>query len=261
MTQEQLAGKVFVTVQAVSLWETGKSTPDVYRIAAIAEALGVKRGELIDDSAVTVPQWMLKDALFSAEHMAKKLRGFAREEGLPETERAVGYAVEKHAGQVRKASPYAPEPVPYVTHPLLMACQAHAMGIRDDAVLAAALLHDVCEDCGAEPEELPFSEAVRRTVALLTKSYPLDRDAYYGAIAKDPAACFVKALDRCHNVSGMALCFSKEKIIDYTEETETYVLPLLDVIKYADGYHDAAFLLKYQILSVLESVKAAVLRL
>ena len=29
----------------------------------------------------------------------------------------------------------------------------------------------------------------------------------------------------------------------------------------ADGYHDAAFLLKYQILSVLESVKAAVLRL
>ena len=113
-----------------------------------------------------------------------------------------------------------------------------------------------------KPEELPFSERVRGIVDLLTKPKEgFDEDLYYHAIRRDPDACFVKALDRCSNVSGMALCFSKERIIAYTEETEKHVLPLLDVIKYTDRYYDASFLLKYQILSVVESVKAAVLRL
>ena len=112
--------------------------------------------------------WVLHDEIFNSKHMMDKLNRFADEEGLVETKKALKYAAEKHTGAVRKGSPYAGT-IPYIIHPLTMACQAHAMGIRDDRVLSVCLLHDVCEDCGVTPEELPFSKDVQKSVALLTK--------------------------------------------------------------------------------------------
>ena len=47
MTQEELAEKLFVTRQAVSAWETGKSQPDLETLERIAAALGVEVTELI----------------------------------------------------------------------------------------------------------------------------------------------------------------------------------------------------------------------
>ncbi len=56
----------------------------------------------------------------------------------------------------------------YIVQPLNMACHALEMGIYDDAVIVAALLHDVREDCDIAPDKLPVSETVRRAVSLLT---------------------------------------------------------------------------------------------
>ena len=54
----------------------------------------------------------------------------------------------------------------------------------------------------------------------------------------------------------MAGCFSREKLIEYVDETQDCVLPLLAVLKHEyPQYSDAAFLLKYQIISLLECVK------
>ncbi len=47
MTQDDLAGKLHVVRQTVSSWETGKTTPDLESLAAIAEALEVDIKELI----------------------------------------------------------------------------------------------------------------------------------------------------------------------------------------------------------------------
>jgi (p)ppGpp synthase/HD superfamily hydrolase len=147
--------------------------------------------------------------------------------------------------------------VPYIIHPLMMACHAHALGIRDNAVLAVIMLHDVCEDCGVSPEELPFPENIRHSVALLTKYEGQPTVQYYEGIKSDSCACIVKALDRCNNVSTMASSFSKKKLIEYVDETEQYVYPLLDHIKreYLE-YRDAVFVIKYQILSTIETIKA-----
>ena len=41
ITQEELAVKLNVSRQAVSKWETGESLPDLYKLALLAEALGV----------------------------------------------------------------------------------------------------------------------------------------------------------------------------------------------------------------------------
>lgn len=168
-----------------------------------------------------------------------------------------------HAGQSRES--FGAEKIPYAVHPLIMACQAHAMGVRQDEVLAACLLHDVCEDCGVEPDELPFSQEVRDAVRLLTKRkerfMELGRqaanDEYYRAIRSNRTAMLVKCLDRCGNLSAMATAFTAQRMVRYIEETETYVLPLLEEMKnrFLD-LDDAAFLLKYQILSLLETQKA-----
>ena len=70
--------------------------------------------------------------------MRRKLKRFAAEEGLAQTARAIDYAYDAHAGQVRKPSVFSDAQVPYIFHPFVMACHAHALGIRDDAVLACA---------------------------------------------------------------------------------------------------------------------------
>ena len=90
----------------------------------------------------------IRSRLFKEDNMYRRLRDFAVAEGLSETYRALRYISKQHAGQFRKPGRYTSEKVPYINHPLLMACQAHAFGIRDDSLLAAALLHDVVEDTG-----------------------------------------------------------------------------------------------------------------
>ena len=42
MTQEQMAEKLFVTRQTVSLWENGKNQPDIQTLERIAECFGVE---------------------------------------------------------------------------------------------------------------------------------------------------------------------------------------------------------------------------
>ena len=66
----------------------------------------------------------------------------------------------------------------------------------------------------------------------------------------------VKVIDRCNNLSTMAGSFSREQMDRYIAETEAYILPILDMLKerYPE-YSDIAFLVKYQILSILETIK------
>lgn len=264
MTQQQLADKVHVTQQAVQQWEKNDSLTDYSKVIDVAKALGVTPRYLISNEE---PMWVLHDEIFDPEKMYTRLAAIAQTENLHDTAAALPYARQKHEGMTRKASSFATEDVPYMIHPLMMACHAYAMGIHSDKVLAAILLHDVCEDCGVKPEELPVSETVRHTVALLTKpklqgdaseeDYRKRDAAYYAGIAADPDASIVKVIDRCNNVSMMSLSFSDDKLREYITETETYVMPLLRSIKHKDPeYADAVFLVEYQLRSALESIKA-----
>ena len=81
--------------------------------------------------------------------------------------------------------------------------RALALGLEDDDLLSACLLHDVCEDCGVKPEELPVSDAAKEAVRLLTKpeifeKTDKDETAYYNGIAGNRIATMVKLLDRYH---------------------------------------------------------------
>ena len=266
LTQAALAERLFVTPQAVSQWERDITIPDTDKLADIAAALHTTVNKLTDGEAVG-QDWTIADALFSPEHMYSRIAVTSELEGLRETSAALRFMKKAHEGQYRKPSLFSDTKVPYITHPLMMACHAHALGIREDKILATILLHDVCEDCGVAPEDLPFSEEVREAVRLLSfQVMPSETRAdakkrYYAAIAENRIARIVKILDRCNNISTMASSFTQKKLVAYVDETETYVMPLLEQAKYAiPEYADAFYLLKYHMRSVLESIKAMATR-
>ena len=266
LTQAALAERLFVTPQAVSQWERDITIPDTDKLADIAAALHTTVNKLTDGEAAG-KDWTIADALFSPEHMYSRIAVTSELEGLRETSAALRFMKKAHEGQYRKPSLFSDTKVPYITHPLMMACHAHALGIREDKVLATILLHDVCEDCGVAPEDLPFSEEVREAVRLLSfQVMPSETRAdakkrYYAAIAENRIARIVKILDRCNNISTMASSFTQKKLVAYVDETETYVMPLLEQAKYAiPEYVDAFYLLKYHMRSVLESIKAMATR-
>ena len=176
---------------------------------------------------------------------------------MEQTLRALAFARTKHEGQMRKSGE------PYIVHPLTMACNALSMGIREDAVIATILLHDVCEDCGVALSELPVNAEVRRAVELMTftvmegETKENAKVRYYNMMLESRPATLCKLIDRCHNVSSMAGAFSKEKLIAYIEETRHFVLPLLRKTKAAyPNDSDVLFVLKYHICSVVDSIEA-----
>ncbi len=261
LTQEELATQVFVTTQAVSQWENGKTTPLPANYSRIADALQLSVSELLAaelSENAAGPNWTIREKMFSETHMYTRLRTIAEAEHLIQLDKALTYAQEQHADAFRKPTRFHKDSqVPYIIHPLMMACHAHALGIRDDAVFAVIMLHDVCEDCGVLPKELPFPENIQHSVSLLTKREGQPTAEYYEGIKSDPCACIVKALDRCNNVATMASSFSRKKLIEYVDETEQYVYPLLDHIKHEYmEYRDVIFVIKYQLLSTIETIKA-----
>lgn len=197
----------------------------------------------------------MEKVVFSADKMYTYIRGYATGREMKQTLRALSFARDKHAGQLRKSGE------PYLVHPLTMACHALSLGIQDDDIIASILLHDVCEDCGVPLCELPVSDAVRRCVEMLTftvmdgETKETAKNRYYNALLQSREAAIAKLIDRCHNVSSMAGTFSVEKLQSYINETRHYVLPLLRKIKrqYPDE-SDTLFVLKYHITSVVDAI-------
>lgn len=195
--------------------------------------------------------------VFDTDKMFTFMKGVAVSHKLKDTLVAINIARKKHENQQRKDGER------YLIHPLTMACNAVSMGIIDDVMLAALLLHDVVEDCKTSVEELPISRETKTVVSLLTFEVEEGEDKeqakvrYYNAIAKNKFAALCKLIDRCHNVSTMAGVFTKEKLLSYIEETRQYIIPLYRKAK--DSYPEYScelFILKYQIVSLINSIEA-----
>ena len=255
-TQSEIAEKLGVSFQAVSLWERGETTPELDKLVELASLFGVSLDWLIagrhEERILPEFEELLSDRLFDEQHMYTYVKTYANVREMPQTVKALAFAREQHKGQVRKGI----DKVPYIYHPLLMACHALAMGLDDDDIVAASLLHDVCEDCGVSPDELPAGDTVKTAVRILTKEPGYDEEEYYRSISENPIATMVKLLDRCSNVSGMAAGFSRDKLAEYIRETERLVYPLLDRAKTEyPMYSNQLFLIKYHMSSVVEAVK------
>jgi (p)ppGpp synthase/HD superfamily hydrolase len=94
-------------------------------------------------------------------------------ERSPLTREALAFADERHAGQTRDI-----DDLPFVTHPVEVACLLHEGGYPDE-VVAAGVLHDVVEDTDAELSDLEacFGSRVAELVKAVTDDPSIDDDA------------------------------------------------------------------------------------
>ena len=130
----------------------------------------------------------------------------SHEQNLELIEKAIAYATEKHAGQMRKSGE------PYINHLINVAYILATLRVGPSTI-AAGLLHDVLEDCGISKEELTkaFDAEIATIVESVTKIGNIkfiDEKEYMAvnhrkifiAMAKDIRVILVKLVDRLHNM-------------------------------------------------------------
>lgn len=192
------------------------------------------------------------------------LRGYLKGRDFNYAIISLNLAEKMHEGQKRKSGE------PYISHPVRIANAIISLGIHDEEVISGALLHDILEDTKVTVDMLlnvyDLPKEIVDIIIRLTKTTivrqeeipEMTTDEYYEQMRVCFKTCLIKIADRCHNVSTMYF-FEKEKIQRYIKETEEYALPLCSYVsdmcpKYADGIYT----MKYQIESILETIKALV---
>lgn len=77
LSQEEVAGKLNVTRQTVSKWETDQSTPDFDKILPLCELYGISTEELITGKKVVIQEEKTKEEIISdtPEKKSKRVKG------------------------------------------------------------------------------------------------------------------------------------------------------------------------------------------
>ena len=178
----------------------------------------------------------------SFSQLIEKVKEYLPSEKIAIVEDAYNYAVEAHKGQVRKSGE------PYLEHPLQVALTLAELQL-DTGSLAAALLHDVPENCDIPISEIEakFGSEVAKLVDGTTKLGKLSLQApgeaaqrggvttgeeqaenlrkMLVAMAEDLRVVFIKLADRLHNMQTLdALAPEKQRSI--AQETQEVYAPL-----------------------------------
>lgn len=171
-----------------------------------------------------------------------KAKTYLPPEKIAIIERAYEFAEKAHAGQTRKSGE------PYIDHPLNVAMILANLQM-DSSSLAAALLHDVEENCAVQNSELidKFGPEVAKLVEATTKLGKISLttaevttkrgSAVSGAsqaenlrkmlvaMAEDLRVVFIKLADRLHNMRTLS-ALSPEKQLRIARETMDIYAPL-----------------------------------
>lgn len=189
------------------------------------------------------------------------IKGYAIAKDMRNTLIALSVANQLHAKQKRKSGE------PYLIHPLEVASYLINLSIDDDVTCAAAILHDVVEDCNIKDaykelaRKYDLDDDVIKVVLLLTKDEHYkdggkEEKRYYENIKKDKRALIIKLSDRANNLSTID-AFTKDKMIKYVSETRNVIFPLC---KYGKAYYPefsgAITIIKYQMISICETIES-----
>lgn len=173
--------------------------------------------------------------------------------------RALATATEAHAGQIRNGS----GGLPYIEHPRMVAATL-ADGGYDEAIVAAAVLHDVVEDSDTTVEDLraEFGDAIAALVDVLSDdesipSYRERKDEHRRRVAAvDGDALAIYAADKLANMTTLHAAIAAEGL----RVADEYEVPL--TLKLEVWEADAA-MLRHEAphLSLLDPLDLAISRL
>ena len=174
-------------------------------------------------------------------------------EKIAMVEDAYNFAAEKHQGQQRLSGE------PYLEHPLQTALTLAEFQL-DASTLAAALLHDIPEDCGLPVTEIEakFGKEIAKLVDGVTKLDKLSLTAsgvkvvatqaenlkkMLITMAEDLRVVFIKLADRLHNMRTLD-ALPPERQITIARETMDIYAPLANVLgigEWKNQLEDLAF--------------------
>jgi len=179
---------------------------------------------------------MVIGEVMSVSQLKEKARQYLPLEKMAVIEDAYNFASKAHQGQVRKSGE------PYLEHPLQVALTLAELQL-DANSLAAALLHDVPENCGVPISEIEakFGSEVAKLVDGVTKLGKLSLPApvkvasrasqadnlrkMLVAMAEDLRVVFIKLADRLHNMHTLG-ALPPEKQRSIAQETLEIYAPL-----------------------------------
>jgi len=248
LTQGAVAERVGVSIEAVSGWEKDKYVPATDNLQALAQVLDTTVDKLLSEQS----SFREKNRIFDESHMSTFLKARFTVGEWKMSAEALTFAKKHHEGHFRDKK----KTVPYINHPLTMACQAFALGIADDQLVAAILLHDIVEmsDGRLSYVDLPVNVETKELVRILTDS-DVPKKQYYEKIAANPKAALIACMDRVNNLSTMPILFTPAKMAAYVKRTEEFIVPLLKVVKEQAEYNNAAWALTYQIQGLLNAYR------
>lgn len=174
------------------------------------------------------------------ESLIDRASEYLPEDKLALLEEAYQFALEAHGNQVRQSGE------PYITHPVETAMIVADLQL-DETSLAAALLHDVPEDCGVPFDEIQdrFGPEARKLVEGMTRLDKISSQVQQGELqkiveseaqveslrkmfvsaAEDIRVVLIKLADRLHNMRTLkALAPEKQRRI--AQETMEIYAPL-----------------------------------
>ena len=171
--------------------------------------------------------------------LLKKARQYLPPEKIAVVEDAYHFAAEKHEGQKRLSGD------PFLEHPLQTAVILAEFQL-DSSTLAAALLHDIPEDCGLPVEEIDsqFGPEIARLVdgvtklkqvsstvsgAMVSSSQADNFKKMLITMAEDLRVVFIKLADRLHNMRTLDALPAERQLAIAKETMEIYA-PLANVL-------------------------------
>ncbi len=147
MTQSEVAENLNVSFQAVSLWERGENYPDMDKLVELAALYRVTTDWLLtgkkEENVFIDFRDSLFDRLFDENRMYTYVKTYATAKNLYQTAKVLPYARELHEGQFRKGK----DKVPYIYHPLLIACHALALGLDEISKNPIATMVKLLDRC------------------------------------------------------------------------------------------------------------------
>jgi len=163
----------------------------------------------------------------------KELLVYARKYKLKIFKKALSFSEERHEGEVRHSGKS------YFSHIIDVCFILICFRIRSENMLSAAALHDVVENRKATLQEIEkiFGWKIAELVNVVSKIGGITDGHYFWRISLLLEATVIKVADRLSNMSDMIEVYSLKRLGAYVEETEFFVLPLIEkAISKQDSY-------------------------
>jgi (p)ppGpp synthase/HD superfamily hydrolase len=173
-------------------------------------------------------------------------------ERSPLTRHALAFANARHAGQTRDL-----DDLPFVTHPVEVACLLHEAGYSDE-VVAAGVLHDVLEDTDAERGELEaqFGTRVADLVEAVSDDPSIEDDAERKAALRlqvaraGECAAVVFAADKVSKARELRLRVSRGRFVGEDDGKITHYEASLEMLGELIPDHDLVEQLRMELEAV-----------